>query len=45
MELINESIIDKLRAFPIYELPRVGQSVKLTKDEENILTYAKHEGV
>ena len=42
MEVINESIIDNLRAFPGYELPRVGQSVKLTKDEENIL---KHEGV
>ena len=42
MELINESIVDYLikKAFPVLEVPRVTQSVELSKDEENILRYA-----
>ena len=42
MELMNESIVDYLikKAFPVLEVPRVTQSVELSKDEENILRYA-----
>ena len=42
MELKNESIVDYLikKAFPVLEVPRVTQSVELSKDERNILQYA-----
>ena len=41
-ELMNESIVDYLikKVFPVLEVPRVTQSVELSKDEENILRYA-----